>query len=162
MTAAQIAGVLRDCIDNLRTTLDALDPDVQEFGPALAGLRDRFEARLAGQGLRLEWTLHTLPRVLTRDSGHCLQVLRILQEALANVVKHAGARVVQVDGWLCTDGEPELVLRVTDDGQGFRGSRRGRGLDNMQQRAQALDGRLTVSSGAAGTVVELCFPVLPG
>ena len=64
---------------------------------------------------------------------------RILQEALANVLKHARASAVRV----ALTFEPDRVsLSVEDDGVGFQtdGAKPGYGLDNMRQRAQELGG----------------------
>ncbi len=97
------------------------------------------------------------------SAGNELQVLRIAQEALANVRKHSGARSVQVE--LTTeDGEHRLV--IADNGRGFDPASPKRtetprfGLATMRERAEAVGGRLEVESSAgAGTRVMLRLPV---
>jgi signal transduction histidine kinase len=99
------------------------------------------------------------------------QLFRIVQEAVANVVRHATAHSLSVsislDEASDGDGDPGRVLRVEirDDGTGFDPyehavrSRR-LGLTSMFDRAQALGGRLTIdSSPGAGTVVRAEVPV---
>jgi signal transduction histidine kinase len=91
-----------------------------------------------------------------------LQLVRIAQEALANVRRHSGARNVEV---AFGESRGELFLRVIDDGHGFdeaAGARTGSprfGLATMRERAQAIGGRLEISSRAGdGTQVELRVP----
>jgi DNA-binding NarL/FixJ family response regulator/signal transduction histidine kinase len=79
-----------------------------------------------------------------------IATLRILQEALANVRKHARAAVVD-------DG---LTLTVRDDGRGFVAATDGFGLTSMHQRAEAVGGRLSVTSQEGGpTEVTFTAPV---
>jgi signal transduction histidine kinase len=92
-----------------------------------------------------------------------VQLLRILQEALANVRKHAGApsrigvQLQAVDG--------QLQMMIVDNGPGFDPAQRdtgGRhfGLQVMGQRAERIGGRLAVHSAPGqGTRVEVCVPL---
>lgn len=82
------------------------------------------------------------------------EVLRILQEALTNVRKHADATTVRVS--VHSDGT--LRLSVTDNGRGFRPEQApaGFGLDSMRQRAAVIGATITVASEPQnGTRVEL-------
>jgi signal transduction histidine kinase len=93
-------------------------------------------------------------------------VLRILQEAVTNVLRHARATRIRVatreragDG-----GRPGVVVEVGDDGVGIApGAAAGRGLANMAFRAQRLGGELRVGPVEAGpgTRVELWLPLAP-
>ncbi|HWI78064.1 MAG TPA: ATP-binding protein [Ramlibacter sp.] len=86
-----------------------------------------------------------------------LQLLRIAQEALTNVLKHARASRVQVR---VRQADGILQLEVEDDGGGpTTASPAGRGIRNMTARAQQLGGALAVSAGPAGTRVALRVPV---
>ncbi|WP_436756647.1 sensor histidine kinase [Streptosporangium sp. V21-05] len=145
------------------------------------------EARQLLEGLRsdvpdqaFEDTIHGLCRSWSRDSGvgaritaaRCdpgvavrYEVTRILQEALANVQRHAGAREVVVR---LTPFDGFLELTVADDGVGFHVPRelgglqaRGHfGIVGMSERARALGGSLRVVSGPrGGTVVTLRVPI---
>jgi signal transduction histidine kinase len=85
---------------------------------------------------------------------------RITQEALHNVVKHAGAAHVRVH---LESGGDGVTLSVQDDGKGFDagGSFPGHvGLDSMRERAQKLGGTLTIeSSPGSGTTIVARLPV---
>jgi signal transduction histidine kinase len=86
---------------------------------------------------------------------------RIAQEALHNVVKHAGAREVRLDVARVGEG---VLLRVIDDGRGFDplavpdGHL---GIAGMRSRAERLGGQLTVTaSPGRGTTIEVLVPVV--
>jgi len=83
----------------------------------------------------------------------------MISEALANVVKHAGATraIVSV---VASDGQ--LAVRVEDDGVGGAVEAPGHGLAGLADRVAALDGALTVrSEPAAGTTLEALIPLRP-
>jgi signal transduction histidine kinase len=93
-----------------------------------------------------------------------LEVARIVQEALANVRRHAGARRATVT--LGTAGA-EAWVEIEDDGGGFDPGEetQGMGFTGMRERAAALGGELEVESGGgAGTRVRLrvALPALVG
>ena len=81
----------------------------------------------------------------------------VVKEALHNVAKHARATQVQLH---IQAGGP-LSIRVCDNGQGFseNNPKNGNGLANMQQRMAGAGGSCRVTSGPAGTCVELTYPV---
>jgi PAS domain S-box-containing protein len=85
-------------------------------------------------------------------------VYRVLQEALTNVARHAGARNVSVR-LVRTTGAVEL--RVQDDGAGFAPGKSGRlGLRGMRERAALLGGSVEVASkSGAGTTIMARIPV---
>ena len=86
-----------------------------------------------------------------------LQLLRILQETLTNVIKHAQAKQVQVSLRYVAG---ELTLNVLDNGIGLScnaGKPGGRGLANMRARADKLGARLTHEYTARGTRVALAW-----
>jgi signal transduction histidine kinase len=78
-------------------------------------------------------------------------------EALANVVKHAGAEAVAVT---VTRREDEVAVEVVDDGGGGADLRGGTGLRGLADRVEALGGRLRVESPAGvGTRVTAELPL---
>ena len=84
-------------------------------------------------------------------------LLRMVQESLTNVCKHAKANAVTIS--LRVD-ENHAALRVSDDGVGFdpAGPVDGFGLRGMRSRAAQIGGTLTVQSGENGTTIELEVP----
>jgi two-component system NarL family sensor kinase len=82
---------------------------------------------------------------------------RIAQEALNNILKHAGATHVNLH---VIEKENELYMLVEDDGKGFeRQAGRGYGLRSMEERAKLLGGNVEVHTGAGkGTAIEVHIP----
>lgn len=160
-SASGVAEVLRAAVDDLRIAIDSLEPIEHDLATLLAGLRARMGRRLEGAGLTLHWSMADLPPLPWLDAPQALQVLRLLQEALANAIRHAQARNVRI----AADTDPQgrrVFVEVADDGTGFQPDRSGsgRGLANMRQRAASLQGQLKIESAAArGTVVRLWLPV---
>lgn len=88
---------------------------------------------------------------------------RIVQEALTNVVRHAGARTSVVRLACPSDGEAVLRLMIEDDGRGLPADlRAGVGLTSMRERAAELGGTWSITSGDTGTRVEVVLPLGPG
>jgi NarL family two-component system sensor histidine kinase LiaS len=90
------------------------------------------------------------------------QLFRILQEAVANVLKHAEASTILVR--LMEDG-PVIVLTILDDGKGIAEddgdqSADAYGIRAMQERAVLLGGRLQMWRRKQGTAVEIQFPIV--
>jgi signal transduction histidine kinase len=88
-----------------------------------------------------------------------IEVFRIVQEGLANVRKHAGARHADV---LIGERDGRRVVRVHDDGIGFEGGEApaGQGLKNMRRRAESIEGGFSLSSRPGrGTALEIVLRV---
>lgn len=87
-------------------------------------------------------------------------VFLVVKEALHNILKHAGAEVVDIR-FLLKNNEMEMVIR--DDGRGFDPAstgRAGNGLRNMEKRMQAAGGSFAVESAAGkGTITRLNLPL---
>ena len=137
---------LDDTIREIRSTIFALQaPRVKGRGlrSEILGLATEASASLGFEPhVRLDGPLD---HGVTDDvAAHLLATLR---EALSNVVRHAGARRVDVAVELSSAGD--LVASVTDDGRGpdLGGRAAGRGLRNMAQRAEILGGSMTFSAG---------------
>lgn len=96
------------------------------------------------------------------DQQRELDAFRIVQEAIGNAARHAGAAVVAISASL---DETNLTLTVHDDGRGFVRATTpvGLGLAGMQERAAILLGKLDVrSEPGVGTTVELTIPIGTG
>ncbi len=91
---------------------------------------------------------------------HRTCVFRIVQEAVRNAARHAGARHVRIH---IEERAGALVLSVQDDGKGFDPAQEaGLGILGMQERVEHLAGTLVVESGPGqGTTVGLSLPLPP-
>ncbi|CAN7432803.1 MULTISPECIES: ATP-binding protein [unclassified Variovorax] len=158
MDDGQIATALRSCIADMRLALDALASDEHNLGAALGNFMFRWEAQLIAAGVRPRWDIDLPDDAMPLAPHAALQLLRVAQEALTNVLKHARATRVEVRLRQLGD---MLEMEVEDDGHGLVGEprRQGHGLGNMRSRAQRLGGALEVRSGPTGTCVVLRLPM---
>jgi len=154
------ASALRACADELRLIVDASASGTGEFVSLLGNLRFRLQPRLEAIGLRLHWQMDALPDTLALPPAMALQVLRIVQEAIHNAVRHAHASAIYVET-APSRRRDHVVLVVRDDGQGYDASaiRPGRGLSGMQRRAEETGLRLRMCSGPEGTAVRVDIPL---
>ena len=157
MSAAEVAQALRECLDDLRLAVDSLEPTENDLLAVLGNLRYRLEPRLKKCGIELDWQVTEVPKLVCLNPKNVLHILRILQEAFTNVLKHAHASLISVETGL--DGSNRVFIRVRDNGNGFAGDRKGRGLDNMLRRAQTVGGDLNIQASPTGTTLNLLLPV---
>lgn len=140
-------AALRDCMDELRLTMDTLEPVESDLSVLIAGLRFRLQPRIEAAGLILRWRAEALPPLPWLAPGHLMHVARIVQEVTTNIVKHAGASEI-VFSTQAQDGCACIVIDA--DGAAFDGvavaaargqdQNRSRGLDNIAYRAGVLRG----------------------
>jgi len=126
-----------------------------------AVLRESAEQIASGHPVHLRLSVTGAPRPLREEVDEA--VLRIGQEAVANAIRHANARKIDVS--LAYEAE-SLRLYIADDGNGFdpdAGSRSGHwGLRNMQERAERIGAQWKITSGTGrGTAVEAIVPAPP-
>jgi len=151
-----VAGVLRECVDDLRLAIDSLKPAGNELLLVLGNFRYRMEPRLANAGVRLDWRIAADGNSPQLSSDQVLHTLRIVQEAFTNALKHSRPRCLSVHFENLPGGA--WALAVGDDGEGFDPQAlqgRGDGLRNMRSRAAQIPVALQIDSGAGGTMVRM-------
>lgn len=161
MRDAEVSQLLKDCMDDLKLAIDSMEPVEADLLLLLATLRFRLEPRMEGANVALVWDVKELPALDWLDPSSALNILRIVQESVANILRHTRATAIRVA--TAADGAGVQVI-IEDNGQGFdvaaalwRSS--GRGLQNQQRRAQAIDGRVEWVSGESGTRFTLWLPL---
>lgn len=154
----QVEKAAREALDDLRLVVQSLDIDDRELSLALAGLRERLSRQLKRAGIRLEWSMARLPEIAGVTPSHALNVLRILQEATTNAIKHGKATCITVQG----DAHQERArIIVENDGQPFprHPDRSGTGLHNMRRRIRQLHGDIYIEPLDTGTRLMLFLPL---
>jgi signal transduction histidine kinase len=157
----RVATVLRESIEDLQLIIDSLEPVENDLLTVLGTLRYRLQDRLGKGGIELQWNVVDLPPLPMLTPHTVLSILRIVQEAFANCLKHSGAtRIVVTTGLRGEPGVDETAqIGIVDNGRGIDVRRSvGRGLDNMRRRALALSGQLKISSQPGRTEILLEFP----
>jgi signal transduction histidine kinase len=158
----------RDALSEARRTVHAVRPEALETARLPEALAEVVERWSALNGVRAEVVTTGTARPLHPEVE--VTLLRIAQEALANVAKHAGASRV---GLTLSYMEDVVTLDVRDNGVGFdlalvdgreSSAAGGFGLHSMRQRVQRLTGSLAVESAPGdGTAISASVPaILPG
>ena len=153
--AESLAGQAQQELSRIIDVLRAPEADVR----FLAVLRDHLESWAAQTGIALEAHLPDAVELPGENANH---LLRIVQEALANIARHSDARTARVALTQSADGQCQIT--ISDNGHGFDTAQpqTGFGLKSMQDRAQALDASITVNSGPQGTRIQLDFATSQG
>ena len=162
----QVVQSLHEGLDELRLLMDSTD-NSQPLQTALANWRNRWDSRLAATGLTLRWTLDDALEDIELPGDTVLQIMRVLQEAGANIVKHAQASEAAVSAEVRAgaNGVRTFVLEIADNGIGVPSAdapRGGRGIRNMRQRAQHIGAMFELverNDDMPGTTVRLSLPL---
>jgi signal transduction histidine kinase len=149
---------LNQTIRELRSFIAELEPEDAREGPFGDSVRSIVQLLTASH--RMEVALQ-IDAIAVESLGRTqrLQLLRIIREAVSNVVRHARATLLTVE-FHRQGGEGKLLVR--DNGDGFDPLRveRGHGLINLNARAADLGGRCEIESGVGqGTTLRLSFPI---
>jgi len=153
----EVLQTLRDSLDQLKLSIDAMHLPAGDVTGLLANLRYRLEPRLKAAGIALEWHVDLLEPVQALDGAAMRQLQFMLFEILSNVLQHAQASLLRIEAHGAREG---AVLRVADNGCGFDARQPARkGLLALHERAQAIGAQLALTSGAGGTEVVLRLPV---
>jgi signal transduction histidine kinase len=146
-----INSQVRQALDELRIIMDSLDSDVNVL-TMLGMLRQRLEQGLNQGGVTLKWDVLCKPNGLSDGPEASLHVMRIVQEAVANAVRHGNSRVIVLS-------MDESGFSISDDGCGFSEEKvqRGRGLNNMAWRAKQLGAQLIFDVLKPGSKIIVQF-----
>lgn len=165
LSAPELLAMLKRLRDDLRLIIDATgrDDGARALGELLAPMRHRSAQLLDANGIDCRWKLSDID-TLELAPSQSLDLMRFLQEALTNVLKHSGSK--RVDVTVARAGA-ELRLSVRDDGRGFSvedggsdGARAGgAGLRNLRTRARRLGAELQLQSRPGETQVALRMPL---
>lgn len=154
-----LALALEQCLMELKMTIDATNSENDSLLDALGRLRYRVQHSLDKLGISMLWNIHMCVALEAVRGAQAQHALRITQESLANVMRHANASAVQVSCSVVSEAN-QMVLEVRDNGRGIArgpdGKCAGKGLEGMRRRAQEAGGKLVISSRVGrGTSVKL-------
>lgn len=157
---SEVAEALRRAIDDIRIVIDSLDPSTTDLPTSLGKLRARLEPLLRRNEIDLRWHVGNLSGLDMISQEATIHVLRIIQEAITNTLRHANASSVELTIIGSDDVPPQLRISIHDDGRGLSKSTSsgGRGMKNMRSRTKELGGVLRIESSNSGTQIELMVP----
>lgn len=155
--------IIKRALIDLKISVDSLEPIEGDVVALLANLRHRLEPDVAAAGITFDWKITESASVPWLDTVSALHVLRILQEAISNVLQHANASIISVSNSVQVRGQRSGVLvKVSDNGLGHAAANlaKGRGIQSMKRRANAIKSNLQVQKNPAGGVeVSLWLPL---
>ncbi len=153
---------LSRALNDLKITVDSLEPIEGDLIALIGNLRHRMSGDLRDAGIACKWEVEECKPLPWLDAANALHVLRIMQEAIGNVLSHSGADELRIGCKESTrDGVLGIASYVIDNGRGFdaEGATLGKGLRNIKGRAQSLHGQLEcTSSPGRGCTVRLWLP----
>ena len=159
---SHLSGVLQGSVESIRHLCAGLRPSSLERLGLVGAIRSDCDTLAAHHGLKMEFSAHGMEGVRLAQEAE-ITLYRVFQEALHNVVKHAGATVVQIR---LVASHPILRMRITDNGRGFDGAPRALrgdghlGLVGMSERVDLLNGTLElVSRPGEGTRIAVQIPI---
>jgi len=142
-----------------RRVVEELRPTLLDNMGLFSALRWQIKESCARTGLKCiekypEEEIHLLPQA-------AIAIFRTVQEALTNIVKHAGATTVDMAVEIL---DPELVIQIADDGKGLSPERLkslgSHGLASMRHRIESLGGKFSISNlSSGGALVSARLPL---
>ncbi len=150
-----LQNAIEDALRDMGLMIDSLH--LEDDIPVMLGMiRNRLEPLLHRHKARFAWQVDATTRLDNQTPSDVLALMRIVQEAISNAVKHSSATVITVQS-------EDRAIRITDNGCGFdtskaseaQPSESGLGLRGMRQRAADTGIQLDVRSSGNGTVVHL-------
>lgn len=161
---AQLANAARDAYADVRETILGLRTSIGPGRSFVESVREYVDQWQEQSGIAAKVSVPTQDRWLTRIPPTAeVQLLRIVQEALANVRKHSRATRVSVE---LTELDGAIEARIADDGIGFDPGALGRGefprfgLATMRERAESIGGTLVIQSAPGkGATVSVRVPM---
>lgn len=166
-SAVESAGIIKTTADNMygvaRRMIRQLRPAaLDELGlvPAIQQLVDDWNSAHADTFCHLD----IKSDCLTPADAVKINIYRIVQESLTNVARHSSAKDVYISLDNSRHNSTELVLEISDDGQGFNPdtTRKGMGLSGIQERVDSMGGEFQLATGVdKGVNMTIILPVEP-
>ncbi|MEN0651734.1 MULTISPECIES: sensor histidine kinase [Hyphobacterium] len=160
----RVETALEDNLDDMRLMIDSLDHADQSLAAALSTLQTRIRPMFEVSGITLNWSQPPRDRLPTLGAEAVLNLLRILQEAASNIVRHSDADRADFVFEAPAIGAM-LTFSVSDNGsqavcRTVGSDRPAYGLRNMANRVAALNGQFAAGYEAGtGWVIRVSVPV---
>ncbi|MCK5897020.1 MAG: hypothetical protein KAG20_09450 [Cocleimonas sp.] len=159
----QLSDAAHNALNDLRLMIDSLGSASTDLPAMLGMFRTRISVALKACNVELIWHVEALPSVKNFGPERALNLLRILQEAFTNALKHANAGRIRLSAYseLATDHRCLITIKVDDNGAGFHINKpEGNGLKNMQYRAKKMKAELRIDTNKKGTCITILLPLL--
>lgn len=155
--------LVNSAMQNLRLTLDSLEPHEGSIPTLMGMVRRRMRDPLDAAGIKLDWKMEFVQPLDYLDDKAALDFIFLIQEALTNAIKHSGATRLQARVY---EDEQEVHVVLQDNGRGALGEQTrssddclsgGRGLANMRERARRCGAHLEFFDANPGFGIKVSF-----
>ena len=148
-----VLQTLRDSLEHLKLSIDAMHLPAGDVTALLASLRYRLEPRLAAAGIELLWEVDLIEPLARLDEAGLRHLQFMVLELLSNVLQHAHASQLRIEA---RPRGPYVLIRIADNGVGYDTARPMRkGLLALHERARAIGAALSIRSRPGETVAEI-------
>jgi len=159
----QLSESAHNALNDLRLMIDSLGSTSTDLPAMLGMFRTRISVALNACNVKLEWHVEELPAISDFGPERALNLLRILQEAFTNALKHSEASRIILSTYSesFNDDRCLINIKITDNGKGFKEDiKNGNGLKNMKYRAKKIKAELTIETTDKGTCITIALPLL--
>ncbi len=149
----EVLQTLRDSLDQIKLSIDAMHLPAGDITGLLANLRYRLEPKLNAADIELLWDVELIAPLERLDAAGMRHLQFMVLESLSNVLQHAHASQLRIEAkaqglW--------VVVRIVDNGVGFDTKRPQRkGLLALHERARFIGASLSIYSRAGETEVKI-------
>ncbi|MDH5216885.1 MAG: ATP-binding protein [Gammaproteobacteria bacterium] len=152
---------IEESITDLRFVIDSLDPSINDLSTLLGMLRYRLSDQLDSAPINFKWSVTDLPTSTCVTTNSSIHILRIIQEAITNALKHSKATELEVKTDVVEiDRQQYIQIDVQDNGVGIDENKtQGNGLKNIQYRAEKIGASVELETNQQGTLVRLLLVI---
>ncbi len=157
---SMIAGLSRELVDSMSDIVWAINPSKDHLSDLTGRMRHFASDVFTARQIEFRFAAPSTENDIKVGANVRRELFLLFKEAVNNTVRHSGCTDAGIDFQAQPDA---LVLKVTDNGQGFDVSRQsnGHGLTSMRERTEALGGRFeVVSSNGLGTSLTFRIPLI--
>jgi signal transduction histidine kinase len=154
----QVQSALRAALVEMRLLVGSVDGESRSLTQVLGGLREHLEPTIGNAGLKLIWDVALPPTTPLMAVPEQLHFTRVIQECVANVIKHAHATRITISSSV-RDGY--IDVHIADDGAAewdVSNPQAGHGTKNIAWRMEQLGGEFRMVRSGGGTQASIAMP----
>lgn len=144
-----IHSILSDCLDDFRLIINSLNVHASTLSAILADYKFSLSKKADNLEITINWAMDEFADFVTLAPQKNLHLLRILQEAFTNILKHSGATAIDFNTY---EEYGHAIIVIEDNGSFLptRSNETGHGFLNMQSRTKELGARLDITQSKKG------------
>ncbi|MDE2430810.1 MAG: hypothetical protein KGM99_18985 [Burkholderiales bacterium] len=153
------AEMVEDCLLQMQLIVDSASASAEDVSTLLAAYRRRIDGRLADAHIKLHWQVEDLSATIITSSTRRLHLMRWVQEAVQNAVKHSHCQNLVIKAELIDGDASQNKLKISIQDDGKRNDAKQRAIDfgisSLRTRSEYLRGGFNFISDESGTLLIL-------